>query len=299
MRENTPMTKKNLKSDSQRLAKKYELYKVADKKSGIEAPFFEASDETTKWTEFIDPTHPFQTAGVELGAAIFHVRYKTLPSHSNANVMNNWFSVLNEGANLNRNITRKEMLDAIKIGIVSTPPSPYKTSDAQRRINAICVLLHERLGTWVNEYGTPENKDIVIMHDLIELALEFEFIYDYYFAVQRAKKVKDPIKMRISPKSDAVIEMTQQDASVLAAAFLYKKLEANNVNVLHYPEPKDLVSTMWSETNFIFSNKTILKPCANIWKPCLSHIADNSKRKTCSDACRNRVIYWKEQNNAK
>ena len=289
------MAKKKTKSNAQRLPKEYRLVEYADKEAkeyGVKVSFFQASDETTKWTEFIDPTHPFKTAGAELGAAIFHVRYKTLPSHNKADEMDFWFSVLNEGANLNRNITGKEMIAASKKGLVKG-----KTTDAQRRSNAIFVLLTERLGAWLQQYGSPNNRDEVIMYDLIELALEFEFIYDYYFEVQRAQEKNDPkapIKMRVSPESDAVVEMTQQDASVLAAAFLYKKLEANNVNVLHYPEPKDLVSTMWSETNFIFSDKTIIKPCANIWRPCINMIADNSKQKACSPACRSRVKYWRD-----
>lgn len=276
----------------QRRAKKYELYEHIDNESGSKEYFYQGSEEMSSSTEHIDPTHPFKTAGAELGAVAFHTRYKSLPSRNNADEMDFWFSVLHDGPN----ITGKEMIAASKKGTVKEP-----TTDAQRRTNAIFVLLHERLSEWLHKYGLPNNEDedVAFMHDLVELALEFEFIYDYYFEVQRAQEknnLKAPIKMRSSHKLDAVHEMTQPDASVLAASFLYKKLEANNVNVLHYPEPKDLVSTMWSETNFIFINKTIIKPCANIWKPCLNHIADNSKQKACSGNCRSRVKYWTEQN---
>ena len=203
----------------QRQAKMYELHERLDNESGSKEYFYQGSDEMLSSTELIDPTHPFKTAGVELGAVAFHTRYKTLPSRNNASEMDFWFSVLHDGPN----ITGKEMIAASKKGTVSTPPSPGKTTDAQRRSNAIFVLLHERLSEWLHKYGLPNNKDIAFMHELVELALEFEFIYDYYFEVQRAQEknnLKAPIKMRSSHKLDAVVEMTQPDASVLAASFL-------------------------------------------------------------------------------
>lgn len=229
-----------------------------------------------------------KTAAVELGAIANSIRFKKMPSRSNTQAHNYWYGVLDAG----ENVTGKEMLAVIKKGII---PSP--NTIAEKRSNAIFLLLHERLAIWIHKYGMPTIY-AEVTHDLVELALQFEFIYDYYFAVQRAQEKNNPkaiMKFRKSYILDEVIELGQHNASNLAASFLYKKLEDFGVNVLHYPEPKDLVSTMWSETNYIFINKTILKPCANIWRPCLNMIADNSKQKACSPACRSRVKYWRDK----
>ena len=76
----------------QRQAKMYELHERLDNESGSKEYFYQGSDEMLSSTELIDPTHPFKTAGVELGAVAFHTRYKTLPSRNNASEMDFWFS---------------------------------------------------------------------------------------------------------------------------------------------------------------------------------------------------------------
>ena len=259
------------------IAKTYELYntKPADGKEGIEY-FYQGSEEIDRSIQFTDPDHPFLTAGIELAFIAASVRNRQVPANTD------FFDVLQQGTDIRGN----EMIAASKKGVV-----PDTTVESEQRSNAIFLLLHERFNDWLHKYGLPNNEDLVFMDEMVELALEFEFIYDYYFQMHYSveqEKIDTTIAMRESHQADAIVEMSQQQASKFAHAFLHSRLEQSEVNVLHFPQPHDLRSTMWAETNFIFKDNTVIRPCANHFKPCMNMIA-SSEQITCSDTCSNTI----------
>ena len=104
--------------------------------------------------------------------------------------------------------------------------------------------------------------------------------------------------MRESVMSDEVVPIPMQKASKLAYHHLSKQLVTHDLGVLHnlFLEPKDLHGVMWANTRIIFEENIQIKPCANRWKPCM-HMIRKTNQASCSNACRQRVKYWKVQEN--
>ncbi|MBI52240.1 MAG: hypothetical protein CL779_03370 [Chloroflexi bacterium] len=279
-------------------------WRTTDNNNGLQVGYsFTPNGQYQLYQPFLAAEH----APYELGYVAYSIRHRHLGIQTdktkklwNAELANGSSFSISDALSM-KNPSTREMLGSSKSIVID----PQNASQKRRR--AINDLLIKRISNWVTSYGLLSNKTTIYLDEWTTTSLEFEWIFTYSSLIRNLINTKNfssetDVLFRPGIEENFPTAMKLGEATKLINDFIASRLNAHTES--HYSNfeytlmPNHLTGAMWMIVANHLKNKIFYMPCINQFTPCLQFLPDSRPGRqgnpACSNACRQRAFYWKQ-----